>query len=92
MNLQTQIPLEKQSNNQIDYKSNVLLLGSCFVENIGNKLAYFKFQNLQNPFGILFHPKAIETLISNAFKKKNILKKIFSSTMNNGIVLMRIQN
>ena len=65
-----QIPLEKQSNNQIDYHSNVLLLGSCFVENIGNKLEYFKFQNLQNPFGILFHPKAIETLISNAVQKK----------------------
>lgn len=66
MNLQTKIPLEKQSNNQIDYNSNVLLLGSCFSDNIGKKLDYFKFQNLQNPFGILFHPKAIENLISNA--------------------------
>lgn len=75
MNLLTQIPLEKQSNNQIDYKSNVLLLGSCFVENIGNKLAYFKFQNLQNPFGILFHPKAIETLISNSVQKKEYSEK-----------------
>ena len=43
-----------------------LLLGSCFSENIGEKLDYFKFKNSQNPFGILFHPKAIETLISNA--------------------------
>lgn len=70
MNLQTNIPLEKQPDNQIDYKSNLLLLGSCFVENIGNKLEYFKFQNLQNPFGILFHPKAIETLIANAINLK----------------------
>lgn len=66
MNLQTKIPLQKQSSNLIDYHSNVLLLGSCFVENIGNKLTYFKFQNLQNPFGILFQPKAIETLVNNA--------------------------
>ena len=70
MNLQTKILLEKQSKNLIDYNSNVLLLGSCFSENIGKKLEYFKFQNLQNPFGILFHPKAIETLISNAVNQK----------------------
>lgn len=68
MNLQTKIPLEKQSNNLIDYNSNMLLLGSCFVENIGEKLDYFKIQNTQNPFGVLFHPKAIETLIEKAIK------------------------
>ena len=70
MQLQTYIPLQPQRDNPIDYKSNLLLLGSCFVENIGSKLNYFKFQNLQNPFGVLFHPKAIETLISNAVQKK----------------------
>ena len=70
MKLQTKISLEKQSKNQIDYNSHVLLIGSCFSENIGNKLNYFKFQNLQNPFGILFHPKAIESLISNAIESK----------------------
>ncbi|XMO87406.1 GSCFA domain-containing protein [Algibacter sp. AS12] len=66
MKFQTNIPLESQSENQIDYSSNVLLFGSCFSENIGEKLSYFKFKNTQNPFGILFHPKAIETLISKA--------------------------
>ncbi|WP_034045748.1 GSCFA domain-containing protein [Wocania ichthyoenteri] len=70
MKLQTQILIEKQSNNQIDYNSNVLLLGSCFSENIGEKLNYFKFQNSQNPFGILFHSKAIETLFTSAIDKK----------------------
>ncbi len=70
MKLQTQIPLKKQSNNLIDYNANILLLGSCFVENIGDKLSFFKFQNLQNPFGILFQPKAIESLISNAINQK----------------------
>jgi len=70
LNLQTKIPLEKRPNNLIGYNSNVLLFGSCFSENIGKKLDYFKFQNLQNPFGILFHPKAIETLIANAVNEK----------------------
>ncbi len=70
MKLQTNIPLQKQSHNQIDYHSNVLLLGSCFVENIGDKFNYFKFQSLQNPFGILYHPKAIESLIFNSINEK----------------------
>ena len=69
MKLQTIIPL-KPVENQIDYNSQVLILGSCFAENIGEKLDYFKFQSLQNPFGILFHPLAIEKLIIKAIKKE----------------------
>lgn len=33
-------------------------------------MEYFKFQNLLNPFGILFHPLAIEKLITNAINEK----------------------
>ncbi|WP_047416481.1 GSCFA domain-containing protein [Cellulophaga sp. Hel_I_12] len=69
MKLQTQIPLAK-AHHQIDYNSQLLLLGSCFVEHIGDKLHYFKFQSVQNPFGILFHPVAIENLISRAVKQQ----------------------
>lgn len=75
MQLQTNIPFSKQSNNLIDYHSNILLVGSCFSDNIGKKLDYFKFQNLQNPFGILFQPKAIESLITNAVGKKQYSEK-----------------
>ncbi len=70
MKLQTQVPLKKQSENSIDYNANILLLGSCFVDNIGDKLSYYKFKSLQNAFGVLFHPKAIETLVSRAVKKE----------------------
>nr|WP_297788986.1 GSCFA domain-containing protein [uncultured Allomuricauda sp.] len=69
MELQTRIPLTP-SDNPIDYQSELVLLGSCFVENIGSKLDYFKFQQLQNPFGILFHPLAIENLIERAIEGK----------------------
>ncbi len=61
MEFRTQIPLKKQKDNLIDYHAKVMLLGSCFSENIGSKFEYYKFQNTINPFGILFHPKAIET-------------------------------
>lgn len=66
MKLQTNISLKPQRHNQIDHYSNIILFGSCFTENIGSKLNYFKFQNLVNPIGILFHPIAIENLIQKA--------------------------
>jgi lysophospholipase L1-like esterase len=70
MKLQTHLPLKKETRNLIDYQSTILMLGSCFSENIGDQLSYFKFQSTQNPFGILFHPKAIENLITNAINEK----------------------
>lgn len=70
MKLQTQITLKKQDNNLIDYGSKLLLLGSCFSENIGNKFEYYKFQSLTNPFGVLFHPKAIEAILEKAIKQE----------------------
>ena len=75
MDFLTRIPLQSQPYNQIDYNSKILLLGSCFAENIGEKLEYFKFQNIINPFGIMFHPKAIETLISNSINRKIYTEK-----------------
>ncbi|WP_264522360.1 GSCFA domain-containing protein [Flavobacterium sp. N1994] len=63
MNFTTKIPITKSSN-PIDYDSKILSLGSCFAENMGEKLSYFKFQNEVNPFGIIFNPVSIETIIS----------------------------
>ncbi len=67
MKLQTQIALQK-ANSPIDYESRIVLLGSCFVENIGEKLHYFKFRSIVNPFGILFHQKAIENVVERSFQ------------------------
>jgi len=68
MKLQTQLPLQKEDH-QIDYNSRLLLLGSCFATHIGQKLDYFRFQSVQNPFGILFQPLAIEKLVVRALGK-----------------------
>ncbi|MGO2356880.1 MAG: GSCFA domain-containing protein [Mesonia sp.] len=65
MKLQTQINIPEQEP-KIGYDAKLVLLGSCFSENIGEKLSYYKFQQLQNPFGILFHPFAIENLIEKS--------------------------
>ena len=69
MKLQTIIPLNKQPHNQIDYNSKVMFIGSCFSENIGERFEYFKIQSTINPLGILFHPLAIENLITRAINK-----------------------
>ncbi|AMC10982.1 GSCFA domain-containing protein [Lutibacter profundi] len=74
MNFRTNIQLQKERN-QIDYNSKLLLIGSCFSENIYHKLNYFKFNAFSNPFGILFNPIAIEALISNAINQKEYTKK-----------------
>ncbi len=69
MQFRTQIPISK-INYLIDYNSKILSLGSCFAVNMAEKLDYFKFQNSCNPFGILFHPLAIEKLIDFAVSGK----------------------
>lgn len=65
MNLQTRVPLTKTAS-PVTYSSKLLLFGSCFVTNMGERLRYFKFNALENPFGILYHPHAILNLISRA--------------------------
>ncbi len=65
MKLFTDVPVSK-SNHPIDYSSNILCLGSCFAEHMSDKLDFYKFQVVSNPFGILFHPKAILNVIEKA--------------------------
>ncbi len=74
MNFRTNIQLQKERN-QIDYTSRLLLIGSCFSENISKKLNYFKIDTYSNPFGILFNPKAIEKLITNAINTTRYAEK-----------------
>jgi hypothetical protein len=70
----TKIPISKFQN-PIDYTSKIVSLGSCFAENMGSKLAYYKFQNLVNPFGIIFNPVSIEQLISRAIQHQKFTEK-----------------
>lgn len=49
----------EQSENKISYHSPALFLGSCFTENIGNRLLDLKFPVLVNPFGVLYNPVSV---------------------------------
>lgn len=78
MDFRTKVPI-KEGAQKIDHGSGVFLIGSCFVENIGNKLEWFRFKNLQNPTGIIFHPSPIRKYfqrLSNdeAYKEKDVIE------------------
>ena len=74
MEFRTQISIPK-SKNPIDYNAKIVSLGSCFAVNMEEKLDYFKFESSCNPFGILFHPLAIEKLIDFAVSEKQFTDK-----------------
>lgn len=74
MNFTTKVPINKY-NFPIDYNSKVMLLGSCFAENMGEKFRYFKFHHVVNPFGIIFNPVSIEKLINRAVNKIEFTEK-----------------
>lgn len=46
-------------------------MGSCFAVNMAEKFDYFQFRNDVNPFGILFHPQALERFVQFASEKKS---------------------
>ena len=49
----------KPSKYTIEYTDKLLLIGSCFTENIGIKFKSHLFKVLENPYGILFNPVSV---------------------------------
>ena len=62
MDLQTVVKIDKPSF-RVEYSTRMMLLGSCFVENIGAKLAYFGFQTDINPCGIVYNPLSVASTL-----------------------------
>ena len=57
--------------NKIKHTDSLMLMGSCFTEQIGNRLLAHKFDVLQNPNGILFNPVSISHAIETYIVNKN---------------------
>lgn len=69
----------KKLSQPITHKGKLLLIGSCFTENIGEKLKKYKFSVLENPNGILFNPvsvaEALESYIAcDEFEKEDLFQ------------------
>lgn len=58
------------SDFRISYSDNVLMIGSCFTDNIGQRLAQAKIPVTINPFGVLFNPISIASTIENGLNHK----------------------
>lgn len=68
MNFTTKVLIAKSAS-PISYSSKIVSLGSCFAENMGEKFSYLKFDNIVNPFGIIFNPVSIQKLVNRAVNK-----------------------
>lgn len=49
----------KPSKYPIEYGDKLMLIGSCFTENIGAKFKTYLFELSENPYGILFNPVSV---------------------------------
>lgn len=60
----------KQPEQLFELPSSIFLIGSCFTENIGQKLQAAKFSICENPHGILFNPASIVQAFQDYFEEK----------------------
>ena len=51
---------------KISYNDKILLLGSCFADNIGEKFNAHYFDSLSNPLGTLYNPASIATALCSS--------------------------
>ncbi|WP_372773716.1 GSCFA domain-containing protein [Mangrovibacterium sp.] len=65
----TEVELEKYTW-KLDYSDQVLLMGSCFTENIGAIMEDYKFRTLINPFGISYNPMSVADSLKNLMQKR----------------------
>ena len=69
MNFRTSVELPKIEA-EIRHSDHLMLWGSCFTENIGNKLTENKFICDVNPFGVLYNPYSISCALKQVLNRK----------------------
>jgi hypothetical protein len=69
MKFRTEFDIQKLEPS-ITHKNKLMLVGSCFTENIGDKLRKHKFEVHENPNGILFNPVSVSEAIINVVENK----------------------
>jgi hypothetical protein len=74
MSFFTEIQIPEFSD-QMDYSKSMMLFGSCFSENIGQKLLDLKFDVDMNPFGILYNPESIANSLRILLEKRTFTEE-----------------
>ena len=65
------IPRSKET---IHIKDPLYLIGSCFSDEIGQRLLINKFEAISNPFGTIYNPTSIFKLMRGEFRPENIIE------------------
>lgn len=78
MNLQTKVNIDTPDF-MIDYNSKLMMLGSCFAENMGGKFSYYKFGVDVNPCGIVYNPRSVANVLrliveGKEFKQEDLMQ------------------
>lgn len=55
---------------KIDHATPLLMLGSCFTDEIGNQLSSDGFDVIHNPFGPLYNPMSLGTCLDRALSQR----------------------
>ncbi len=74
MKLSTEVSIPK-SDISIAHQNSILLIGSCFTENISTKLTDNKFDVTVNPNGIIFNPISVVNSLKRIFNKQLYTEK-----------------
>jgi hypothetical protein len=69
MKLRTEISIHKAAF-RISHSDKILLIGSCFAENTGNRLEASCFQADVNPFGVLYNPLSVASGLEDLLQER----------------------
>jgi hypothetical protein len=84
MEFRTSVHIE-DSNFKLNHNKKSLLLGSCFTDNVGKKLKYYKFPSIINPFGVLYNPISVKNALEILMGEKSLEKEDLIKHNNNWI-------
>lgn len=56
---------------KIEHQNKIITMGSCFAENIAKKFIFFRFNILDNPFGVLYNPVSIYNSLKAVVEEKD---------------------
>ena len=73
MTLRTELPPSK-AHFDINYQTPMLGIGSCFIENIGQKLMERQLPFHQNPFGIVYNPLSMAAQLAVLTTEKRFVE------------------
>ena len=79
MNWFLQVPIPEYTFD-LSHSDPVFSSGSCFAEQMANKLVRYKFSCTNNPYGILFHPIPLMRNLTDALNGSEIDEQLFLQT------------